>query len=491
MTSVKSPSPLFRSAILSLALAIGLAGCSTFGFDPRDATPANSVPSSVPRIIGAQTPAQREHARILATYGGAYSDPTLDNLLAGLAKKIAASSDRPDLTYRVTVLNAPSINAFALPNGDLYVTRGVIALANDTSEVAAVLAHEMAHVAARHAFARADQERQAQLVSRVVSDVLQNPEASALALAKSKIALARFSRVQELEADRIGVRALARSGYDPYAASRFLAAMARASDARARALRSDGDMPDFLSSHPSTPERIQLAVEAAREIGAPDLKGRDRDAFLTAINGIVYGDDPRQGVVRGPRFVHPVLGFTLMAPDGFILENTADALVGIGPAGSALRLDAEKVSKLGTPEDALAQGVVEATKVEEVESLTVNGLPAAIGVARGREWTFRVAAVQLGDDIYRLVFAARELTPDVDARFRASINSFRRLSSEEIITTRPQRLSVIKVGRGDTLESLAARMSFLDQPLERLLLLNGLDRGAQLQPGQRIKVVVE
>jgi predicted Zn-dependent protease len=479
---------------LSAALALGLtaAACSVIGTAEPPVT--TTVPSSVPRVVGAQTPAQREHERILASYGGAYQDPALDDLLTGLAAKLASQSQRPEINYRVTVLNTPSINAFALPSGDLYITRGVVALANDTSEVAAVLAHEMAHVAARHAFERADRERQAQLVSRVVSGVLNDPEASALALAKSKLALARFSRVQELEADQIGIRTLAGTEFDPYAAGRFLGSMARAASLRARINASGGEggeAPDFLSTHPSTPERVQLAVDGAKAFGPANPQARDRDAFLAAINGIVFGDDPRQGLVQGRRFIHPVLGFTLTAPDGFVLENTSEALVGVGPGGFAMRLDAEKVSKLGTPQEALEKGVVEGTEVSDIEITEIGGLPAALGVARGREWTFRVAAIQLGDDIYRLVFAARELNADTDKRFRAAIESFRRLTSSEVISTRPQRLSVITVKGGDTLESIASRMPFSDRAVERLLVLNGLEPGAQIAVGQKLKTVVE
>ncbi|GGE51809.1 metalloprotease [Agaricicola taiwanensis] len=488
-THSRGPVALLRSAGTALGLGLAVSACSVIGTS-EPPTAASSVPSSVPRVVGAQTPAQREHARILASYGGAYQDPALDELLAGVAKKLAAQSARPDIGYRVTVLNTPSINAFALPSGDLYITRGVVALANDTSEVAAVLAHEMAHVAARHAFERADRERQAQLVSRVVSGVLNDPEASALALAKSKLALARFSRVQELEADQLGIRTLAKTGYDPYAAGRFLGSMARAANLRAR-MGANGETPDFLSTHPSTPERVQLAVQGARHIAPPNPEARDKDAFLAAINGIVYGDDPRQGLVRGRRFVHPVLGFTLTAPEGFVLENTSEALVGVGPGGYAMRLDAEKVSKLGTPQEALEKGVVEGTEVSDIEPAQIGGMPAALGVARGRDWTFRVAAIQLDDDIYRLVFAARELTPETDARFREAIQSFRRLTSEEVISTRPQRLSVITVKPGESIESIAARMPFSDRAVERLLVLNGMEPGAQLTAGQKMKTVVE
>ncbi len=141
-----------------------------------------------------------------------------------------AASERPDQRYRITILNSPAINAFALPSGQLYVTRGLISLANDTSELASVLSHEMAHVIAQHATIREDRARQVALVTRVFDNLGSDPEMTALALAKSKIALASFSRAQEFEADGIGVGIAARAGYDPYGAVRFLTSMGRNSE---------------------------------------------------------------------------------------------------------------------------------------------------------------------------------------------------------------------------------------------------------------------
>ena len=138
--------------------------------------------------------ALREHQRILSAYGGVYNDPRLQSMLEQTVDRLVAASERPDLHYKVTMLNSQSINAFALPTGQLYVTRGLVALANDESELASVLAHEMGHVIARHAAIREEQARQAALVNRVVTDVISDPEIGALALAKSRLALAGFSR---------------------------------------------------------------------------------------------------------------------------------------------------------------------------------------------------------------------------------------------------------------------------------------------------------
>ena len=182
----------------------------------------------------------------------------------------------PTCHYKITVLNSPAINAFALPTGQLYVTRGLIALANDSSELASVLSHEMAHVIARHAATREEELKQAQLITRVVNDLLTDSETGALALAKTKIKLASFSRQQEFEADGIGVGIAAHAGFDPYGAARFLTSMGRNADLKAARQSGaiDPRAPDFLSSHPATPERVKNAQTSARQFGTGGARDR-------------------------------------------------------------------------------------------------------------------------------------------------------------------------------------------------------------------------
>src|SRR6478735_10829918 len=266
------------------ALALLLSSCSSLD---RISTPV-SLPDNPPKQAEV-TPAAREHNRILAAYGGAYQDPRLESLITQTVDRLVAASERPSLKYKVTILNSPAINAFALPNGQLYVTRGLLALSNDTSELSSVLSHEMAHVIARHAAIREDQVRQAALVSKVASDVFNDPQMGAMALARSKIALATFSRAQELEADGVGVGISARAGFDPYGAVRFLTAMGR--NAELRQPNNNGVDPrflDFLSSHPATPDRLKIARANARQFTAPDDVPRDRDSYLASIDGLPY-----------------------------------------------------------------------------------------------------------------------------------------------------------------------------------------------------------
>src|SRR5262249_6029684 len=203
---------------------------------------------------------------------------------------------------------------------------------------------EMAHVIARHASIRENQMKQAVLVSRVATEVFNDPQMSAMALAKNKIALATFSRGQELEADGIGVGISSRAGFDPYGAVRFLSDMGRNAELRPAVGGTDTRLMDFLSSHPATPDRMKVAQANARQYSAPGSGERDRTEYLAALDGLVYGEDPSEGFVRGRRFLHPRLGFTFTAPDGFVLDNTAAAVLGVKEGGGqALRVDVVRV----------------------------------------------------------------------------------------------------------------------------------------------------
>src|SRR4051795_8110943 len=473
-----------------LCAAVALAACGDIARFQTASPPA--TPNKPNRTI-AQTPAaEREHERILASYGGAYGDPKLEGLITKTVDRLVAASDRPDQAYKVTILNSGAVNAFALPTGQLYVTRGLIALASDTSELSSVLSHEMAHVLAKHASIREDQARQAAIVTRVVTDMGNDPDLTALALAKTKLTMASFSRAQEFEADGIGVGVSARAHFDPYGASRFLTAMERNAAMKAGKASLDPRSQDFLSSHPATPDRVDNARANARQYTAPQGGEQDRETYLSAIDNIVYGEDPSEGFVRGRRFLHPKLGFTFQAPEAFTLDNTAQAVIGVRDGGSqAMRFDVVRVPAEQTLGDYLNSGWMENVDKTTTEDITVNGFPAATALARGEQWQFRVYALRFGSDVYRFIFATKQKTLESERNARETVASFRRLTLEEIQAARPLRLKVITVQPGDTVESLSHRMAGVDRPAERFRVLNGLEPHAQVRPRDRVKIVVD
>jgi predicted Zn-dependent protease len=473
-----------------LCLALALAGCGDMGRFQTAAPQAN--PTKPNRTI-AQTPAaEKEHERILSSYGGAYDDPKLEALISKTVDRLVAASDRPDQAYKVTILNSGAVNAFALPTGQLYVTRGLIALASDTSELSSVLSHEMAHVLAKHALIREDQAKQAAIVARVMTDVSNDPDLTAFALAKSKLTMASFSRIQEFEADDVGVGISARAHFDPYGAARFLTSMERNAELKAGKTSLDPRVQDFLSSHPATPERVQRAQATARQYTSPEGSERDREDYLAAIDNIVYGEDPSEGFVRGRRFLHPKLGFTFQAPETFTLDNTAQAVIGVREGGAqAMRFDVVRVPAEQSLGDYLNSGWMEGVDKASTEDLTINGFPAASATAHGDQWQFKVYALRFGSDVYRFIFASRQKTTESERNARETVNSFRRLTLEEIQAARPLRIKVITVQPGDTVESLAHRMSGVDHPTERFRALNGLDARAQAKVRDRVKIVVD
>src|ERR1700751_1858558 len=262
--------------VVCACLVLGACGdMSRFQFQTAAMPP--TAPAKPNRSV-VQTPAtEKEHERILASYGGAYDDPRLEALITKVVERLVAASDRPDQAYKGTILNSGAVNAFALPTGQLYVTRGLIALASDTSELSSVLSHEMAHVLSKHAAMREDQAKQAAIAARVVTEMGSDPEITAFTLAKGKLTMANFSRDQELQADDIGVAISAHAHFDPFGASRFLTSMERNAEFKAGKTSLDPRAQDFLSSHPATPERVQRAPASAKQFTATDNTERDRE----------------------------------------------------------------------------------------------------------------------------------------------------------------------------------------------------------------------
>jgi predicted Zn-dependent protease len=482
--------------LLALLFSLVLASCAQLehqGELLNPGAPAQPLPRAASPAAGAETRASIEHKELLSQFGGEYKAPAAERYLDEILVKLAQASDTAGQeAYKVTILNTPVVNAFALPTGNLYVTRGLLALANDAAEAAAVMAHEIAHVTARHSALRAEAERKAEVISQAAS-VIQSKQKGEEVRNSQRLSFASFSRQQELDADAIGVAVIAKAGFDPYGASRFLTALGKSSELRAvlYGKKKSADF-DILATHPSTPDRIAKAIAAARQIGAPGVGIRDREGYLAAVAGVAFGDDPSEGFVRGRRFTHPRLRFTFLAPEGFLLENSSEAVFGVKEGDDeALRLDSVRTPIGKSLESYLDSGWVDGLLRSSVRRTETNGLPAVLASARAGEWNFKLAVIQIGDDLYRLILAVRALNEDVERRFAATVESFRRISAEEAADVRPLRLSVVTASADDTVATLAARMVVPNRPLEYFLLLNGLDEGERVAPGVKYKLVTE
>ncbi|WP_136658298.1 M48 family metalloprotease [Nitratireductor sp. XY-223] len=490
----RTPRKSAARALCAAILCLGLVGCQTL---LNETYSPNVGPSDNPQTVGrlekndprARLGAQ-EHPRIVASYGGEYSDPKVERLLARIVGALTLVSENPKQTYRITILNSPAVNAFALPGGYLYVTRGLLALANDSSEVAAVIAHEMAHVTANHGLQRKRAEEAEVLASRVAAEVLSNEIDGQQVIARSKLRLAAFSRQQELEADVIGVRMLGQAGFDPYAAARFLRSMEAYSRFRAGDAGADQSL-DFLSSHPDAPKRLQLAERHARAFGPPGTGIRDRDMYLKGINGLLYGDSPNEGYVRGLTFLHPNLGIRFSVPKGFQIDNTAQAVLATGPGDIAIRFDGVTDNRRKSLTNYIASGWVSGLQPATIRSLRVNGLDAATARASAEKWDFDVTVIRVKNRIYRLLTAAPKGSPALEPTAQSVRNSFRKMSSSEVASLKPLRVRLHTVRAGETVAGLAGRMRGTNRRLELFQLLNALSPGASLSAGQEIKIVTD
>lgn len=473
-------SPLMRSGFFLCSLF--LAACVNPQSGTSDFSSSWVRPEDPQEQIG-----QKEHPVIVAKYGGVYSNPKVEQALALVVSKLVAVSPDPSRVYKVTLLDTPKVNAFALPGGYLYVTRGLLALANDASEVAAVLAHEMAHVSADHAIIRQEKLSSIDLGEKIVSEVLTDSTAGKVAVAANRIRLSRFSQEQELQADAIGIRLAGNAGYDPFAAERFLNTMQRYRAFVAGSDELDGE-ENFASSHPSTPKRIELALRHARFFGAPGVGERDKERYFNGINGMMFGDSAEEGFVRGKTFSHAGLGVTFEAPDGFTIDNQPKAVLVSGPGDISTRFDATVVSNRTTPAEYLKSGWVTGLIDETIREETINGLRSASASATGDGWRFKVRVISNGSQLYRFITAAPQTNTSLDAVSRQIANSFRALSEREIANLKPLTIKVIPYG-GQPIETFYRKMKGTDKPEALFRLLNGLSASDSLVAGQRVKIV--
>lgn len=480
---------LFVKKPVALAFAaLILSSCvnSTGQLDSEDTLKTSWVrPDDPQEQIGA-----KEHPAVVAKYGGTYENVQAERLVALIVGKLVAQSEDPSRIYKITLLNSPKVNAFALPGGFLYVTRGLMALANDSSELAAVIAHEMAHVSSNHAIVRQEKLNSDEIGKQVVADVLGDSPAGRIAIAANQNRFIKFSQEQELQADTIGIRMAGRAGFDPFAAARFLETM----DRYRNFIEGDSSfdrVDSFSSSHPSTPIRIELAQRHGRFFGSPGYGTRDRDRYLKGINGILFGNTADEGFVRGQRFSHAGLGITFEAPKGFIVDNQAKAVLVSGPDDIATRFDATVVPSSTDLSDYLKSGWITGLVSQTIREESINGFESATAIARGDGWRFKVRVIRNSTQVYRFITAAPQTNTNIDAVSRRITESFRILSEQEIAQLKPLVIKIATVGANQNEQALVAKMKGSSSPEQLFRLLNGLTPGETVSPGMKVKIVTD
>jgi len=474
-------------------LALALSGCMGGGSIPSASAPITTTEAQQ----GAEF-----HPQLLAQFGGAMSGSQAQ-YVEQVGKNIAVQSGLGNAreSFTVSLLNSSVNNAFAVPGGYIYTTRQLVTLMNNEAELAGVLGHEVGHVAARHSQRRQQAAQRNTLLGglgAVLSGVLLGDSQIGSTLSRgflqgSQMLTLRFSRSQELQADDLGIQYLTSAGYDPRAMGTVLASLAAQNSLDAELQgRGNATVPAWASTHPDPASRVQRAAAAAQ-----DLPGTvtNRDTFLQRIDGLIYGDDPEQGVIEGSRFIHPDLRLTFTAPQGFYMVNSTSAVSVNGQGGKAQLtlapyngdLDSyvrQQFRTLGGENNQLAP--------QSIERTTVNGIRAAYGQARVNNGNSQVDvtifAYEFADDrAYH--FAA--ITPAGRSNtFASMFQSMRRITQSEASQVIPRRLDVITVQRGDTISGLARRMAYDDAQVERFRVLNALGSSDQLQAGQRVKIVV-
>lgn len=477
-----------------------VAGCAVLallaGPAPARAQGFSLMSPEQEKQIGAE-----EHPKVLAEYGGAYDDPKLSGYVAEIAGRIARVSDTPNAQFRVTLLNSPVVNAFALPGGYVYFTRGLLALANNEAELAGVIGHEIGHVTARHTAGRYSRGVMAQLGVAALDLLFQNSMASQLAQAGGALYLQKYSRDQEYQADLIGIQVLNRAGYAPQAQAHFLASLNSYTALENRIAGKEGaeSRTDFMASHPRTADRVNRAIkEAGAEPADPIYR---RDVFLDQIDGMVYGDDPSQGFVRGRTFSHPGMRIAFTVPDGFRLNNGTDAVTAQGPNGAGIQFDNEADKKAlaaaTSAADYLTRIWAAKAQLQNVQGLTINGMDAATATTRiktdGGQADARLVAIRVSpDQIFRFtMISAPAQAKAMSEPYRQTALSFRRLTAQEAAALKPLRIKIVKAVAGDTAEKFAARMALPDYRLDWFRVLNAIGPNDVIVPNQRVKLVVE
>ncbi len=435
----------------------------------------------------------REYDPQIISAFGLYENPPLFALVEEKGAEMAGISHRPELEYHFRILDSPVINAFAVPGGYIYFTRGILAQFNNEAEMIGVLGHEMGHITARHSASRHTKQQLGQLL--FIGGMIASEEFAKygqFAMAGMELLFLRFSRDDERQADRLGVEYASKIGYDARKMANFFEVLIKMNMAEERA-----GIPNFLSTHPDPGDRYNDVRRDAEEWQAKldiDEWQVNEESYLRMLDGMVYGDDPRQGYVDGNVFYHPELEFQFPFPSGWELEN-APTQVRIGPPDRQA-LIVFNIAGQASLEDA-AQTTLRQLElnVQETRRTTVNGMPAITTIstqpAQQQDGNIRVLSYFIDDDGTYYVFhgvSAEGNFDDYFQRFESTMINFDKLTDPARLNVQPQRISIRRVESAGTLADIFRAMGVPNDRMDEFAFLNNMELRDQVPAGKLLKV---
>lgn len=435
----------------------------------------------------------RQSHPVVLTEFGAVEDQALQEYFSRVGLELAKISHRPDLPWKFTVVDSPVVNAFAVPGGFIYLTRGILAHMNNEAEMAGVLGHEIGHVTARHSVSQISQQQLLGLglgLGMVFSSRFR--QFGDLAETGLGILMLKYSRDHERQSDQLGIQYMSEAGYDPSQMSRFFQVFVGLSANEGEAI------PNWLSSHPAPPDRIEATAAAAERVKQqnPDRQYKvNTDELISRLEGMVYGENPREGFVEENRFFHPDLRFQLDFPQGWRVQNTKAAVIFQEPGGRAVVQLTLVPPEAGQTPESVAASIANLQRVQFIDgtSLRINGHSAFLGRYRLQEANpVEVLAgfISYRDNMYQLAGLTPTSSYSAFARtFEGTIRNFRELTDARRLSVQPDRISIYRARRGETLRGIAGSQSQSRVTLEDLVRLNRLDPNQPLEAGAAVKLV--
>ena len=443
---------------------------------------------------------RKAHPQILQQYGR-YEDEALQQYVNTIGQRIAVKSHRPKLQYTFTVLDSDEVNAFALPGGYVYITRGIMAYLNSEAELTAVIGHEVGHVTARHAVRQQTGATAAGVGATLVGILTGSGDLANVANMAGQALISGYGRDMELEADQLGAEYLNRVGYEPEAMIDVVRLLKNQEMLEVQMARQEKRQPrvyhGVFSSHPDNDTRLKEVVRSAKKYTSDVVAPDNRDAYLGHIDGLPLGSSRAQGTVRGSRFYHGDMGITVAFPTGWIVENQPARLLAYPEGKQAfMEMRAQAPPPGMAPREFLGR-MLQGVPTSEAASLEVNGLQGYTAVVRstklpwGNQGPARISVVYFNNLAYVFTGATQQTSAlsSLDPVFLSSVKTFRRLRDNEFPQAEPDKIEVIPVTPGMSIERLAKTTPIKKYPVERLRLLNDLYPDKQPVPGEKIKIV--